>query len=205
MLCLCNIGMIWWLQMANGKDVKRSEKAFGSYTFLQRESQSFVSYFLEISACIVNFQFCRTLQNTALSIRWTHVFSDCFWSFQCTQECCFMFRNFLSLFWFFWPRQNVDPSPRWFSGSHKPQEHCHMLCSPQTALEEAVICTPVIFNILSGFHHTVTIAVDMTNWETTLHKAVLDCNCFEEHCGRHIQFHLYSISQQSPIYNRCSL
>jgi hypothetical protein len=49
--------------------------------------------------------FQASCHNIVLGIKLTHILSGCFQSFQCIQECCFIFCNFL--FWFFfWPSQS---------------------------------------------------------------------------------------------------
>jgi hypothetical protein len=177
-MCLCNIGkMRWWLQLVNRKIVKGSGHGLFQGTIWLANmvhtllhyffNQSFFSFLLELSVCMVQFQHCWTYNNI-FGIKLMYVLSGCFQPFKSLQECWIMFSTSSS------GLISVDLIPRWHSKLHTPQEHCYKSGSPQTALEEIVNCASYSLHLqwLSPHcHHSC-----WHDWETTLHRAVLDCN-----------------------------
>jgi hypothetical protein len=86
-----------------------------------------------------------------------------------------------------------------WSTLQRPQEHCHMLVSPQTTLQGAVNCASHPFHL-----HWVSLHCHPYSTEKfligvgfiTLQASVLKCIP-----RQYIQLHLCSILEQCPIYH----
>jgi hypothetical protein len=137
--------------------------------------------------------------NTVHGTKLTHVLSGCFQSFQCIQECCCM----LSI----WPSQLLI-----WRLTHTP-EHCHLLDTPQTSLQEAVKTEPIILFI---FILSFTALSSLLTWSFEKNYISKSSSwfsgcyqspgtCYELHCTRYHQRHLCSFLVQSPVYHAYSL